>query len=82
VGGGGAPAPCNTIETLLVLGIARKVCRELGRIFQSEERWEMHGDYATPNRSPGIKTATCPHSYYYTEWLAPVVSIRVVKGLD
>jgi glutamate-5-semialdehyde dehydrogenase len=71
---------CNTMETLLVAeGIAQKVLPEVGKIFHAK-KVEMHGDQATQKLIPGIKKAT--DKDYYTEWLAPVVSIRVVKGLD
>ena len=71
---------CNTMETLLVAeGIAQKVLPEVGKIFHAK-KVEMHGDQAAQKLIPGIKKAT--DKDYYTEWLAPVVSIRVVKGLD
>ena len=71
---------CNTMETLLVAeGIAQKVLPEVGKIFHAK-KVEMHGDQATQKLIPGIKKAV--DKDYYTEWLAPVVSIRVVKGLD
>jgi len=71
---------CNTMETLLVdEAIAPKVLPELGRIFQSKHV-EVRGDAATRRMIADAKTAT--ESDYYTEWLAPVVSVRVVKGLD
>ena len=71
---------CNTMETLLVAeGIARKVLPQLGKIFH-EKRVEMRADAATRKFIPDAKTAT--EKDYFTEWLAPVVSIRVVKGLD
>jgi len=71
---------CNTMETLLVAeGIAQKVLPQLGKIFR-EKHVEMRADPATKKYIPGAKAAT--DKDYYTEWLAPVVSIRVVKGLD
>jgi glutamate-5-semialdehyde dehydrogenase len=71
---------CNTMETLLVAeGIAGKVLPGISRIFR-EKKVEMRGDAATLKIVPGIKKAT--DKDYFTEWLAPVVSIRVVKGLD
>ena len=71
---------CNTMETLLVAqGIAPRVLPEIGRIFR-DKQVEMRGDEATRSLVPGIRQAT--EDDYYTEWLAPVVSIRVVKGLD
>jgi glutamate-5-semialdehyde dehydrogenase len=41
---------------------------------------EMRGDEATRALVPGAKPAT--EEDYGTEWLAPTVSMRVVKGLD
>ena len=71
---------CNTMETLLVAeGIAAKVLPELGKIYKSKNV-EIHGDPATEKLIPEIKRAI--DKDYYTEWLAPVVSIRVVPGLD
>jgi glutamate-5-semialdehyde dehydrogenase len=71
---------CNTMETLLVAeGIADKVLPRVGRIFL-EKKVEMRGDAAAKKYFSEMKRAT--DKDYYTEWLAPVVSIRVVKGLD
>ena len=71
---------CNTMETLLVdEAIAPRVLPELGRIFQSKHV-EVRGDATTRRMIADAKPAT--ESDYYTEWLAPVVSVRVVKGLD
>ena len=71
---------CNTMETLLVAeGIAARVLPRVGKIF-NEKSVEMRGDPATKKFIPDAKRAT--EQDYYTEWLAPVVSIRVVKGLD
>ena len=71
---------CNTMETLLVAeGIASKVLPSIGSVF-GNKNVEMHGDEATRMLVPEAKPAT--EKDYYTEWLAPVVSIRVVKGLD
>ncbi len=71
---------CNTMETLLVAeGIAATVLPRVGKIFH-EKSVEIRGDEATRKLIPGAKAAT--EKDYYTEWLAPIVSIRVVKGLD
>jgi len=70
---------CNTMETLLVAeSIAPKVLAQIGKIF-SEKGVEMRGDDAALKYLKGKKAT---EKDYYTEWLAPVVSIRVVKGLD
>jgi glutamate-5-semialdehyde dehydrogenase len=70
---------CNTMETLLVAeGIAGKVLPRVGKIFE-EKKVEMRADSAALKFLKGKKATD---KDYYTEWLAPVVSIRVVKGLD
>src|SRR5467141_4929805 len=72
--------PCNTMETLLVAeSIAPKVLPRIGSIFKSKNV-EMRGDSQTQKLILEATTAT--EKDYYTEWLAPIVSIRVVKGLD
>jgi glutamate-5-semialdehyde dehydrogenase len=71
---------CNTMETLLVSEkIAPRVLPHISKIFR-EKSVEMRGDDATRRIVPDAKPAT--EKDYYTEWLAPIVSIRVVKGLD
>ena len=71
---------CNTMETLLVAqGIAPKVLPEIGKIFRAKQV-EMRADDAARKLLPEAKPAT--EQDYHTEWLAPVVSIRVVRGLD
>ena len=70
---------CNTMETLLVAeGIAARVLPGISKIF-AEKGVEMRADRAALEYVKG-KEAT--EQDYYTEWLAPIVSIRVVKGLD
>jgi glutamate-5-semialdehyde dehydrogenase len=71
---------CNTMETLLVAeGIAGQVLPQIGKIFAAKGV-EMRVDSFTKNILPDARSAE--DQDYYTEWLAPVVSIRVVKGLD
>jgi glutamate-5-semialdehyde dehydrogenase len=71
---------CNTMETLLVAeGIAGKILPLIGSIYK-DKNVEMRGDDATRKLVKDAKPAT--EKDYYTEWLAPIVSIRVVKGLD
>jgi glutamate-5-semialdehyde dehydrogenase len=71
---------CNTMETLLVAeGIASHVLPEIGRVYAAKGV-EMRGDDATRALVPSARQAS--EQDYGTEWLAPVVSIRVVKGLD
>src|SRR5947208_2111028 len=71
---------CNTMETLLVAeGIAATVLPRIATIYESKGV-EMRADADSRQYVPHAKPAT--EGDYYTEWLAPVVSIRVVKGLD
>ena len=73
-------ATCNTLETLLVAApIAPRVLPEIARIYQAKGV-EMRGCEATRRLVPAAKAAS--EQDYRTEWLAPVVSIRVVQGLD
>ena len=68
------------METLLVAeGIAARVLPLIGSIYE-KKNVEMRGDEATRKLVKDAKPAT--EQDYHTEWLAPVVSIRVVKGLD
>jgi glutamate-5-semialdehyde dehydrogenase len=70
---------CNTMETLLVSSsIAARVLPRIGEIFKAKGV-EMRADPAALKFVDGKKAT---ENDYYTEWLAPVVSIRVVKGLD
>jgi glutamate-5-semialdehyde dehydrogenase len=70
---------CNTMETLLVAEkIAPRVLPQIGRIFESKSV-EIRGDAAALKFMKGKKATD---KDYYTEWLAPIVSVRVVKGLD
>ena len=71
---------CNTMETLLVAeGIAATVLPRIAAIY-AEKQVEMRADADSRKYIPAAQPAT--EADYYTEWLAPVVSIRVVRGLD
>jgi glutamate-5-semialdehyde dehydrogenase len=71
---------CNTMETLLVAeAIAPRVLPLISEIFRSKGV-EMRGDAGSMKFIPDAKPAS--DEDYYTEWLAPIVSIRVVKGVD
>ncbi len=71
---------CNTMETLLVdAAIAGKVMPDLGRIYQ-EHGVELRGCERTRKLLPDIKPATAED--WDTEYLAPILSIRIVDGLD
>jgi glutamate-5-semialdehyde dehydrogenase len=71
---------CNTMETLLVDDvIAAKVLPELGRIY-GEHGVELRGCDRTRKILTGIRNATAAD--WTTEYLAPILAIRVVDGLD
>ena len=71
---------CNTMETLLVArGIADKVLPKLARIFR-DKGVELRGDDAARKIVPGMKPAT--EEDWYTEYLAAILAVRVVDGLD
>ncbi|HJT61352.1 MAG TPA: glutamate-5-semialdehyde dehydrogenase, partial [Burkholderiales bacterium] len=70
---------CNTMETLLVAeNIADKVLPEIASIYK-KKGVEVRGDAPSLKYFKGKRVK---EEDYYTEWLAPVVSVRVVKGLD
>jgi glutamate-5-semialdehyde dehydrogenase len=71
---------CNTMETLLVAEhIADEVLPTLGKMYH-EAGVELRGDAQTRTIFPGIKSAT--DEDWDTEYLAPILSIRVVEDMD
>ena len=71
---------CNTMETLLVAeGIAAQVLPTLSDKYQAAGV-ELRGCSATQALLPNTKAAT--EEDWETEYLAPILSIRVVKNLD
>jgi len=71
---------CNTMETLLVAdAIAPKILPRIAEIFRAKSV-EMRGDGATRRLVPDARPAT--EQDYYTEWLAPVASIKIVRDID
>lgn len=71
---------CNTMETLLVAeGIAATVLPILAEKYQAVGV-ELRGCPATQAVLPGIKAAT--EEDWRTEYLAPILSIRIVKDVD
>lgn len=71
---------CNTMETLLVAqGIATQLLPPLAQQYQ-DKGVELRGCQATRAILTNIKVAT--DDDWYEEYLAPVLSIRVVAGLD
>ncbi len=71
---------CNTMESLLVAhGIAADVLPRLCRIYL-DKGVELRGDEAARALVAQMKTAT--EEDWRTEYLAPILSVRVVAGLD
>lgn len=71
---------CNTMETLLVArDIADEILPALGAKYQ-EAGVELRGCQETRDILPGITVAS--EEDWQTEYLAPILSIRVVGGLD
>lgn len=71
---------CNTMETLLVAeSVAREALPPLCRIYL-EKGVELRGDAASRELVPEMKEAS--EEDWYTEYLAPILSVRVVAGLD
>jgi glutamate-5-semialdehyde dehydrogenase len=71
---------CNTMETLLVAeGIASTVLPDLARLYR-DKGVELRGCERTRAVLSDINAAT--DADWDTEYLAPILSIRVVRGLD
>ena len=71
---------CNTMETLLVAEhVAKIVLDRLAPLYR-EQGVELRGCEATSAILPDARPAT--EEDWYAEYLAPILSIRVVKGLD
>jgi len=77
-------SPCNTMETLLVgRGIAPRLLPPLGRIYVGKGV-ELRGCDATRAilSDAGLPCLAATDADWATEYLAPILSIRVVDGLD
>ena len=75
---------CNTMETLLVAApIAARVLPELGRIYAAKDV-ELRGDAVVQEllSAAGVACQPAHEEDWRTEYLAPILSIRVVAGLD
>ena len=73
-------APCNTMETLLVhASAAQRVLLPLAEIYRSKGV-ELRGCAATRDLLPDAVPAT--EEDWRTEYLAPILSIRIVNDLD
>ena len=76
---------CNTMETLLVAqGIAARFLPEIGRIYADKDvamRCNAESKAILDQAGiPGLQDAT--EEDFYTEYLAPIVSIATLPGLD
>jgi glutamate-5-semialdehyde dehydrogenase len=77
-------SPCNTMETLLVSqAIAGRVLVPLARIY-ADKGVELRGDPATRELlgAVGLNCHLATEEDWRTEYLAPILSIRIVAGLD
>jgi glutamate-5-semialdehyde dehydrogenase len=76
---------CNTMETLLVArGIAEKALPELARAFQAKDV-ELRVDAASRAVLEAAKIGAlvdATEEDWSTEYLAPVLAIKIVEGLD
>jgi len=71
---------CNTMETLLVhRNIAARVLPPLAKIYL-DKGVELRGDEASRQLVPQMKAAS--EADWYAEYLAPILAVRVVGGLD
>ncbi len=71
---------CNAMETLLVHGnVAAQVLPELSKIYL-DKGVELRGDAAACKLVSQMKAAT--EEDWHTEYLAPILSVRVVANLD
>ncbi|TSA16942.1 MAG: glutamate-5-semialdehyde dehydrogenase, partial [Betaproteobacteria bacterium] len=71
---------CNTMETLLLAeGVAATVLPALARIY-FDKGVELRGDAQSMRIVPAIKPAS--EEDWYTEYLAPILAVRVVKDID
>jgi glutamate-5-semialdehyde dehydrogenase len=73
-------SPCNTMETLLVHErIALRVLPALAQIYAAKSV-ELRGDAGARAIVPGMRTAI--EEDWRTEYLGPILSVRVVPSLD
>jgi len=71
---------CNTMECLLVAeSIAEPLLKKLAPMYK-EAGVEIRGDDKSLKILPDIKHAT--DEDYHTEYLAPIMSLRIVSGLE
>ncbi|RFP39097.1 gamma-glutamyl-phosphate reductase, partial [Klebsiella oxytoca] len=78
-------APCNTMETLLVSrDVAARALPPLARIYQDKgvELRVCPGTRATLEAAGFGNLKDAVEADWHTEYLAPILSIRTVDGLD
>jgi len=77
-------SPCNAMETLLVArSMALTVLPQIARIY-ADKHVEMRGDAEACAliKAAGLPAVDATEADWATEYLAPIVSIRIVSGLD
>jgi glutamate-5-semialdehyde dehydrogenase len=77
-------SPCNTMETLLVArSMAESILPPLCRIYV-DKGVELRGDALTREvlARAGLPCNEAAEEDWHTEYLAPILSIRIVAGLD
>ena len=73
-------SPCNTMETLLVhINIEEQVLPPLAAIY-ARKGVELRGCERSRTLVPSMKVAT--EEDWYTEYLAPILAVRVVQSFD
>ena len=77
-------SPCNTMETLLVAeSIAQQVLPPLGRIYAAKGV-ELRGDARSREifAAASVDCGEATEEDWRTEYLAPILSVRIVAGID
>src|SRR6476620_6268514 len=74
---------CNTMETLLIARpIAARVLPELAKLYASE-KVELRADEEASEVLTGYpQLTTATEEDWHTEYLAPILAVKVVAGLD
>ncbi len=77
---------CNTMETLLVhKDVAGQALPRLAKIY-ADKGVELRGDDAAraiaSRMNPAVQMNPATEEDWYTEYLAPILSVRIVDGLD
>ncbi len=77
-------APCNTMETLLVDRVVASVFLPRIAAVYRDKNVDMRvcAETATILAAAGFSTTAATEQDWFTEYLAPIIAIRVVDGLD